>query len=86
MLRLATHSLISVIKLCDARCTVNFTKIGCQITYRGRVILCDRKCNKSRVVNDTFSWTIQQMDEQYLPKNLPETELNGLSLPEALRT
>ena len=44
---LAPHSLISVTKLCDAGCTVNFMKIGCQITYRGKVILCGSKCKKS---------------------------------------
>ena len=55
---LATYSLISVTKLCDVGCTVNFTKIGCQITYRGKVILCGRKYKKSclsmiQLVNDT---------------------------------
>ena len=44
---LATHSLISVTTLCDAGCTVNFTKIGCHVTYRGKTILCGRKCKKS---------------------------------------
>ena len=44
---LATHSLISVTKLCDAGYTVNFKKIGSQILYRGKVILCSRKCKKS---------------------------------------
>ena len=33
---LASHSLLSVTKLCNAGCTVEFTMIGCNITYRGR--------------------------------------------------
>ena len=44
---LASHSLISVIKLCDAGCEVKFTKIGCEISYRGRTIICGRKCKRS---------------------------------------
>jgi hypothetical protein len=41
---LASHSLISVVTLCNAGCNVVFTKIGCTITYRGKVILCGSKC------------------------------------------
>ena len=44
---LATHLLISVIALCEAGCTVSFTQIGCQVTYRGKMILCGSKCEKS---------------------------------------
>ena len=53
---LATHSLIFVTKLCDAGCTVNLTKIGCQITYRGRVISYGQKCKKN------VFWTIPLAD------------------------
>ena len=41
---LASHSLLSVTKLCNAGCTVEFTMIGCNITYRGRKIVCGKKC------------------------------------------
>jgi len=39
---LASHSLLSVAKLCDAGCTVEFTMIGCNITYRGKQIVCGK--------------------------------------------
>ena len=41
---LVSHSLPSVTKLCDAGCTVEFTMIGCNITYRGKQIVCGKKC------------------------------------------
>jgi hypothetical protein len=41
---LASHSLISIVTLCNAGCNVVFTKIGCTITYHGKVILCGSKC------------------------------------------
>jgi hypothetical protein len=41
---LASHSLISIITLCNAGCNAVFTKIGCTITYCGKVILCNSKC------------------------------------------
>ena len=30
--------------MCNAGCTVTFTKINCTITYRGRTIICGHKC------------------------------------------
>ncbi|KAL3792547.1 hypothetical protein ACHAW5_007907, partial [Stephanodiscus triporus] len=44
---LATHSLLSVVNMCNAGCEVNFTKIGCTVKYRGRTIVCGRKCTKT---------------------------------------
>ncbi len=44
---LATHSLISTTKLCNAGCEVKFTKIGCFVTYNGRTVLCGRKCTRT---------------------------------------
>jgi hypothetical protein len=41
---LASHSLLSVVTMCNAGCTVTFTKINCTITYRGRMIICGHKC------------------------------------------
>jgi hypothetical protein len=40
---LASHSLLSVVTMCNAGCTVTFTKINCTITYRGRTIICGHK-------------------------------------------
>ncbi len=44
ILGLASHSLLSVVTMCNAGCTVTFTKINCTITYRGRTIICGHKC------------------------------------------
>jgi hypothetical protein len=33
--------------LCNAGCNVVFTKIGCTITYCGKVILCGSKCTRT---------------------------------------
>jgi hypothetical protein len=40
---LASHSLISVMTLCNAGCNVAFTKIGCTITHCSKNILCSSK-------------------------------------------
>jgi hypothetical protein len=44
---LASHSLMSVVTLCNAGCNVIFTKIGCTIVYHGKVILCGSKCTRT---------------------------------------
>ena len=44
---LASHSLISVVTLCNAGCDIAFTKIGCTISYRGRTVLCANKCTRT---------------------------------------
>ncbi|EJK70474.1 hypothetical protein THAOC_08166 [Thalassiosira oceanica] len=44
---LAQHSLVSVTTLTNAGCQVNFTQLGCIITYRGRTIVCGRKCTRT---------------------------------------
>jgi hypothetical protein len=41
---LASHSLLSVVTMCNTGCTVTFTKINGTITYRGRMIICGHKC------------------------------------------
>ncbi len=33
--------------MCNAGCTVIFTKINCTITYRGRTIICGHKCART---------------------------------------
>jgi hypothetical protein len=44
---LASHSLLSVVTMCNAGCTVTFTKISCTIAYRGRTIVCGHKCTRT---------------------------------------
>jgi hypothetical protein len=44
---LASHSLLSIMSLCNAGCTVHFTKIGCTIIYHGRTIVCGHKCTRT---------------------------------------
>jgi hypothetical protein len=44
---LASQSLICIVTLCNAGCNVFFTKIGCTITYRSKVILCGSKCTRT---------------------------------------
>ena len=44
---LASHSLVSVVKLCNAGCEVTFTKIDCQVKYLGRIILRCSKCTRT---------------------------------------
>jgi hypothetical protein len=42
---LASHLLLlSVVTMCNAGCTVTFTKIGCTIMYCSRTIVCGHKC------------------------------------------
>jgi hypothetical protein len=43
---LALHSLLSVVTMCNAGCTVTFTKIGCTIVYPGQTIVCGHKCTQ----------------------------------------
>ena len=47
VLGLASHSLLSVVKLSNAGCTVEFTKIGCTVRYRGKIVLRGHKCLNS---------------------------------------
>jgi hypothetical protein len=44
---LASHSLLSVVTMCNAGCTVTFSKIGCTIVYHGNTIVCGHKCTQT---------------------------------------
>jgi hypothetical protein len=44
---LASHSLLSVVTMCNAGCTVTFTKISCTIAYCGHTIVCCHKCTRT---------------------------------------
>jgi hypothetical protein len=68
----ASHSLISVVTICNTGCDVLFTKIGCTITYRGRTIMCGNKCTR------TGLWMIPlHADSQ----PTPQQPLHGPSRP-----
>ncbi len=43
---LASHSLLSVVQLCNEWCKVVFTKIDCCVKYQGRTVLRGYKCKK----------------------------------------
>ena len=49
ILDLASYSLISVVKLCEAECEVSFTKlvIGVEVRYRGQTIIKGSKCTRT---------------------------------------
>ena len=44
---LSSHSLMSVVKLCNAGCEVTFKKIDCQVKHLGRIILKGSKCTRT---------------------------------------
>ena len=44
---LASHSLLSVVKLCNAGCEVSFTKIACIVKHNGKIVLQGHKCDKT---------------------------------------
>jgi hypothetical protein len=44
ILGLTSQSLLSIMTMCNAGCTVILTKIGCTIVYCGQTIVCSHKC------------------------------------------
>ncbi len=44
---LASHSLLFVVTMCNAGCTIIFTKIGCTIVYCSQTIVCGHKCTQT---------------------------------------
>ena len=69
---LAAHSLLLVVTLCNAGCSIIFTKIGCTIVYRGRIIMCGHKCTW------TGPWMIPLTGH---PTPTPMSEPTALHLP-----
>jgi hypothetical protein len=43
---LASHSLLSIVTMCNAGWTITFRKIGCTIVYCGQTIVCNHKCTQ----------------------------------------
>ena len=66
---LALHSLLSIVTLCNAGCIVNFTKIGCTISYHGHTIVCGHKYRQ------TGLWLIPLSEDATAPRDniLPQT-------------
>ena len=84
---LASHSLLSVVRLCNCGCTVTFTKINCVVMYRGKVILQGYKdintglwmvnlkgSEQARTVANPYVQAIDEIAET-LPKPPPDDEL-----------
>ena len=44
---LASHSLLLVVKLCNAGCDVSFKDIICELRFRGRLLLSGSKCHRT---------------------------------------
>ena len=47
ILGISYRSLLSVVNLCSAGCGVNFTKIGCYVKYRDKIVMKGDKCTKT---------------------------------------
>ncbi len=62
---LASHSLLSIVTMCNAGCTVTFTKINCTIAYRGRTIIYGHKCTR------TGSWMVPLKETNAQAENPP---------------
>ncbi len=41
------HLLLSTVMMCNAECTITFTKNGCTIVYQGQTILCSHECTQT---------------------------------------
>ena len=46
---LSHHLLLSIVTLCNTGFDVKFTKIGCYVTYRGKIVMKGAKCTKTRL-------------------------------------
>jgi hypothetical protein len=62
---LASHSLLSIVKMCNVGCTTTFSKIGCTIVYRGMTIICSHKCMH------TGLWMIPLAENTTPPTTMP---------------
>jgi hypothetical protein len=71
---LALHSHLSIITMCYAGCTITFSKIGCTIMYRGRMIVCGHKCTR------TGLWMISLTNITTPPTLMPTTSPISIEL------
>jgi hypothetical protein len=71
---LASHSLLSVITMCNVGCTVTFSKIGCTIMYCSRMIVCGHKCTHMGL------WMIPLAENTTPPTATPTTSPISIEL------
>jgi hypothetical protein len=71
---LASHLLLSIVTMCNAGCTVTFSKISCTIVYRGRTIVCGHKCLR------TGLWMIPLAENTTPPTTMPTTSPISIEL------
>ncbi len=71
---LALHLLVSIVTMCNAGCTVTFSKIGCTIVYCGRTIVCGHKCTC------TGLWMIPLAEITTPPTSMPTTSSISIEL------
>ena len=70
---LSKHSLLSVIKLCNAGCEVELKDIGATVKYRGKIVLQGKKCTNNhlwfvKLVNGSTN------DAEHKPRTPPLTQ------------
>ena len=83
---MASHSLILVVTLCNAGCDIAFTKIGCTISYHGRVVLCANKCTRTGLWMIPLAATTPPTTPTYVPTDtllasMRTSTHQGLTLP-----
>ena len=68
---LSSHSLVSVVKLCNAGCEVKLTDISCEVHFRGRPVISCSKCTS------TGLWMLPLTEEAaHNPTNNKEGQSN----------
>lgn len=70
---LASHSLVSVVKLCNAGCKVVMDDISCEVHYRGKPVIQCSKCMQ------TGLWMIPLVPEKEQGPNKPSAPQDGVS-------
>jgi hypothetical protein len=60
--------------MCNAGCIVTFSKIGCTIMYRSRMIICSHKCTSVGL------WMIPLAENTIPPTTMPTTSPNSIKL------
>lgn len=78
ILGLVSHSLLLVIKLCNAGCEVIFNKIGCIIKYGGKIVFTGDKCTKTGLWMVPISNKPTKLLQMLIPP--PQEVLNHLEL------
>jgi hypothetical protein len=77
---LALQFLLSVVTMCNAGCTITFSKIGFTIVYHGRTIICGHKCTRMVL------WMIPLAENTTHPTTMPPTSPNSIELAANINT